>query len=407
MQDLWSSWAEIVADLRGVAGPIVLSRAPEASPWSPLVRAEAIDASISEMSDFLRSIRPQYLAPAELGRLALLGDAWADAQRDAIDLQVSTFLKECADQISALQQAANGARRPAGRAETFQGAREDGGRLTVLAEWEADTQFFICGGIVMSLYERLREISDASKWMRSTRVAHARTFSAPFVLSSSGLEEEGPTEDVGDEIKDLLGRGPSLARLTWAPTEQEKEMLAEPSAPNLRPMSDQARRQRILELFAQPTTKKKAKAEEAGGQADARGTEEQAFEEQIPSGDSLAAPAARFAPGRASAQMQMMLQESAMDLERELASELDDAHNLELKMNEVFDLIGFLTEHLSVQQEDLVMLEGNIDTTKRNVQAGNEELLRAKEHVGQGSRVMTVMIMILSFVLLYLDWFYS
>ena len=91
----------------------------------------------------------------------------------------------------------------------------------------------------------------------------------------------------------------------------------------------------------------------------------------------------------------------------ELENVSDEAVKLEKKMEDITAIAKLFGDQIYEQHEMLEKIGDNVDGSKRNIVSGNKHLIRAEENTGKGSRFLVYVLIIHSFVLLFLDFYYK
>lgn len=91
----------------------------------------------------------------------------------------------------------------------------------------------------------------------------------------------------------------------------------------------------------------------------------------------------------------------------ELENVSDEAMKMETKMEDITSMAKLFGNQIFEQHEMIERIGDNVDTSHRNIISGNKQLIRAEENTGKGSRFLVYVLLILSFTLLFLDFYYN
>ena len=76
-------------------------------------------------------------------------------------------------------------------------------------------------------------------------------------------------------------------------------------------------------------------------------------------------------------------------------------------MSEIAEMSSAFASKITEQHDALHRIGDNVETSVTNVVSGKKHLLRAEENTGTGSRFLVYVLLIFSFILLFLDWHYT
>ena len=398
-------------------------------PW--MANAHRLEASIAQMSDVLRRQEAQY---ADLyGCLRNVrpgGDAaMTDAERNALDAAVASFAVSTGNQIEALRRALASA----------SAADASGGTGGDLAAHRV--------GIVACLVSALRaDVVDRMGRMHAARMRRSLDLARDPLrcrlpaaagresgLGGSGGEVAFVTDDDDDDdatahLASLLGNIRAAA-IPEAARAREEAFCA---------TYGQEKEERLLKEVAMPLPP----FPRADGVVDIDPDGQDGFEqEHLNSGPS--SPPSFSRPNDPHSQMdnassaipmqrrrerlevvpvdpsvQQYYGESTAeqeayveDLQREsayltasLQNELEDVHKIESKMMEITTLLRQFGDMVAEQQEDIVAIHEQAERSKKNVQAGQDNLVDAGERKKKSKHYMATFIASMGILLLFLNW---
>lgn len=89
----------------------------------------------------------------------------------------------------------------------------------------------------------------------------------------------------------------------------------------------------------------------------------------------------------------------------EFENDFEEARKMETKMLEIAEMTQIFGSAVKEQHEMIEQIGDDVDNSVENVVRGNKQLIKAEENTGTGSRFLVYVLLILSFVLLFLDYF--
>ena len=89
----------------------------------------------------------------------------------------------------------------------------------------------------------------------------------------------------------------------------------------------------------------------------------------------------------------------------EFENDFEEARKMETKMMEIAEMTQIFGSAVKEQHEMIERIGDDVDNSVENVVRGNKQLIKAEENTGTGSRFLVYVLLILSFVLLFLDYF--
>ncbi len=98
------------------------------------------------------------------------------------------------------------------------------------------------------------------------------------------------------------------------------------------------------------------------------------------------------------------LQRESAYLTASLQNELEDVHKIENKMMEITTLLRQFGDMVAEQQEDIVVIHEQAERSKKNVQAGQDNLVDAGERKKKSKHYMATFIASMGVLLLFLNW---
>ena len=98
------------------------------------------------------------------------------------------------------------------------------------------------------------------------------------------------------------------------------------------------------------------------------------------------------------------LQRESAYLTASLQNELEDVHKIENKMMEITTLLRQFGDMVAEQQEDIVAIHEQAEKSKKNVQAGQDNLVDAGERKKKSKHYMATFIASMGVLLLFLNW---
>jgi t-SNARE complex subunit (syntaxin) len=98
------------------------------------------------------------------------------------------------------------------------------------------------------------------------------------------------------------------------------------------------------------------------------------------------------------------LQRESAYLTASLQNELEDVHKIEGKMMEITTLLRQFGDLVSEQQEDIVAIHDQAESSKKNIQAGQDRLVDAGERKKKSKHYMATFIVCMALLLLFLNW---
>ncbi len=408
--------------------------ADDDDPW--MANAHRLEASIAQMSDVLRRQEAQY---ADLyGCLRNVrpgGDAaMTDAERNALDAAVASFAVSTGNQIEALRRAlasaASAADAPAGTT---------GGTGGDLAAHRVGIVACLVSALRADVVDRMgrmhavrmrRSLDLARDPLRCRLPAAAGGGSGP---GGSGGEIAFVTDDDDDDdataqLASLLGsiRAAAIPEAARAREEafcatygQEKEdqLLKEVAMPlppfpradddaDIDPDEQDGFEQEhhnsgpssSLSPSSRPVTSH-SKMENASSARPRQRREEL----EVVSVD----PSVQQYYGESAAEQEAYvedLQRESAYLTASLQNELEDVHKIENKMMEITTLLRQFGDMVAEQQEDIVAIHEQAERSKKNVQAGQDNLVDAGERKKKSKHYRATFIASMGMLLLFLNW---
>ena len=92
---------------------------------------------------------------------------------------------------------------------------------------------------------------------------------------------------------------------------------------------------------------------------------------------------------------------------QEFENDYDQSRIIESKMSEIAEMSSVFASKITEQHDALQQIGDNVETSITNVVSGKKHLIRAEENTGTGSRFLVYVLLIFSFILLFLDWHYT
>ena len=398
-------------------------------PW--MANAHRLEASIAQMSDVLRRQEAQYADLYGCLRNVRLGGGgdMTDAERNALDAAVASFAVSTGNQIEALRRtltAASAADAPAGT-----GGNLAAHRVGIVACLVSALRADVVDRMGRMHAARMRRSLDLARDPLRCRLPAAAGRESG--LGGSGGEVAFVTDDDDDDdatahLASLLGNIRAAA-IPEAARAREEAFCA---------TYGQEKEERLLKEVAMPLPP----FPRADGVVDIDPDEQDGFEqEHLNSGPS--SPPSFSRPNDPHSQMdnassaiprqrrrerlevvpvdpsvQQYYGESTAeqeayveDLQREsayltasLQNELEDVHKIESKMMEITTLLRQFGDMVAEQQEDIVAIHEQAERSKKNVQAGQDNLVDAGERKKKSKHYMATFIASMGILLLFLNW---
>ena len=396
----------------------------EDDPWS--ANARRLDASIAQMLDVLRRQEAEYvdlcgsLRGVRLGANNATGAADADAnaaasvmtdaERNALDAAVASFAVSTGNQIEALRQALASA--------TGQTADDPGrGAGGDLAAHRV--------GIVACLVSSLRtDVVDRMGRMHAVRMRPTLDLARdPLQCRLGRAGDDGDHAD-GDattaRLENLLGiiraaPEPSPSEAASSNFQEEEDFYAKYC---------QEGEEQLLKEAAMPLPSF-PRADGASIDLDRGGSEHEQSTSPRPLRSNSSS--AKVRPRKAAGELEVVPLDLSVqqyygestaeqeafieDLQREsayltasLQNELEDVHKIENKMMEITTLLRQFGDMVAEQQEDIVAIHDQAAKSKKNVQAGQNNLVDAGDRKKKSKHYMATFIASLGLLLLFLNW---
>ena len=408
-------------------------------PW--MANAHRLEASIAQMSDVLRRQEAQYADLYGCLRNVRLGGgaAMTDAERNALDAAVASFAVSTGNQIEALRRAlASASAADVGSAASGPGTGGD------LAAHRV--------GIVACLVSALRaDVVDRIGRMHAVRMRRSLELARDplrcrLPATAGGDRGSGPggsggtgevafvTDDDDDDeatahLASLLGNIRAAA-IPEAGRAREEAFCA---------TYGQEREERLLREVAMPLPP----FPRADDVVDIDPDEQDGFEQEHRKSGPSSPPSSSSRPNTSHSEMenassaiprqrqreelevvpvdpsvQQYYGESTAeqeayveDLQREsayltasLQNELEDVHKIENKMMEITTLLRQFGDMVAEQQEDIVVIHEQAERSKKNVQAGQDNLVDAGERKKKSKHYTAIFIASMGMLLLFLNW---
>lgn len=108
-----------------------------------------------------------------------------------------------------------------------------------------------------------------------------------------------------------------------------------------------------------------------------------------------------------SAQEQLLYESENQSLLQSLETNLDSMKTAEKKLVEISDMLTMFTTKIEEQSDTIELIESNINQTNINIDTGIEHLKKAVASSAQGTQFNIFVLLVMSFSLLFLDWFNS
>mmetsp|Transcript_4056 Transcript_4056/g.11552 ORF Transcript_4056/g.11552 Transcript_4056/m.11552 type:complete len:530 (+) Transcript_4056:124-1713(+) len=407
-------------------------------PW--MANAHRLEASMAQMSHVLRRQEAQYVDLYGCLRNVLGGGnddegdaaAMTDAERNALDAAVASFAVSTGNQIEALRQALASAAE--GTPQSSLGRRGGTSTGSDLAAHRV--------GIVACLVSALRaDVVDRMGRMHAVRMRRSldlardplqcRLPTTGGVDGAGGSGGEGAfmadddDDDATARLESLLGniRAAAASEATAARA-QEEDFCA---------TYGQEGEARLLKEVAMPLPPF-PRADDVDMDPDEQDGFEQEHFNSGPSSSSRPQnshskmknassarprhqreelgvvsidPSVQQYYGESTAEQEAYIE----DLQREsayltasLQNELEDVHKIENKMMEITTLLRQFGDMVAEQQEDIVAIHEQAEKSKKNVQAGQDNLVDAGERKKKSKHYMATFIASMGVLLLFLNW---
>jgi flagellar motility protein MotE (MotC chaperone) len=91
-------------------------------------------------------------------------------------------------------------------------------------------------------------------------------------------------------------------------------------------------------------------------------------------------------------------------LQAQLESSTQDSSQIEARMSEISNLLSLFTTNITEQNEQIEGLQDDAEDTKDNMEKGNEELMKAAQHMSAFRKFILAFLYSASFLLLFLDY---
>ena len=89
----------------------------------------------------------------------------------------------------------------------------------------------------------------------------------------------------------------------------------------------------------------------------------------------------------------------------EFENDFEEAKIMESKMMEIAEMTQVFGSAVKEQHEMIERIGDEVEDSVQNVVRGNKQLIKAEENTGTGSRFLVYVLLILSFILLFLDYY--
>lgn len=415
--------------------------ADDDDPW--MANAHRLVASIGQMSNVLQKQEAEYVdlygSLRNVRLLAAVGDATADAnamtdaERNALDAAVASFAVSTGNQIEALRRALTSA------GEETVGIGNDPGRSHGDAGSSSSDMAAHRVGIVACLVSSLRtDVVDRMGRMHAVRMR--RTLD----LARDPLQCRLPTVDDGcdggrvvdfdgDDEYDVDATTARLGSLLGniraavaeaAAAEPSSEVASTQEEKDFYGTFGQEGEERLLKEVAAPLP---PFPRADGADIDLNQVGFEAEQSTAPRSSRPNASSATLRPHNTAKKLEAVpLDTSAQhyygestaeqeayieDLQREsayltasLQNELEDVHKIENKMMEITTLLRQFGDMVAEQQEDIVAIHEQAEKSKKNVQAGQDNLVDAGERKKKSKHYMATLIASMGLLLLFLNW---
>ena len=406
-----------------------IDAADDDDPW--MANAHRLEASIAQMSDVLRRQEAQYADLYGCLRNVRLGGgaAMTDAERNALDAAVASFAVSTGNQIEALRRAlasASAADAPAG---TSTGGGLAAHRVGIVACLVSALRADVVDRIGRMHAVRMRRSLDLARdplRCRLPATAGGDRGSGPGGLGGEAafVIDDDDDDEATAHLASLLGNIRAAA-MPKAARAREEAFCA---------TYGQTKEERLLKEVAMPLPP----FPRADDVADIDPDEQDGFEqEHRKSGPSSSRPNTSHSEMEHNASsaiprqrrreelevvpvdpsVQQYYGESAAeqeayveDLQREsayltasLQNELEDVHKIENKMMEITTLLRQFGDMVAEQQEDIVVIHEQAERSKKNVQAGQDNLVDAGERKKKSKHYMAIFIASMAMLLLFLN----
>ena len=91
--------------------------------------------------------------------------------------------------------------------------------------------------------------------------------------------------------------------------------------------------------------------------------------------------------------------------EETIRNDFEEAKIMETKMMEIAEMTQVFGSAVKEQHEMIERIGDEVEDSVQNVVRGNKQLIKAEENTGTGSRFLVYVLLILSFILLFLDYY--
>ena len=390
-------------------------------PW--MANAHRLEASIVQMSNVLQRQEVEYvdlygsLRNVRLGGDATTADANAsmtDAERNALDAAVASFAVSTGNQIEALRQALTSASEGTGAAGSDDVAAH---RVGIVACLVSSLRSDVVDRMGRMHAVRMRRTLDLARDPLQCRLSTADGRGGGGVSEIDGDEHD--VDAASARLGSLLGNIRAAAEAAAAtPSEDaeekdfhatygqdgEERLLKEVSMPLPSfPRADGADIDPNQDGFeVEQSTAPRSSRPNASSTAKLRSRSTANKLEAVPLD-----PSVQQYYGESTAEQEAYIE----DLQREsayltasLQNELEDVHKIENKMMEITTLLRQFGDMVAEQQEDIVAINEQAEKSKKNVQAGQDNLVDAGERKKKSKHYMATFIASMGLLLLFLNW---
>ena len=344
-----------------------------------------IRQSIADIHRLLVSQQRDYLDPHR--HLTSAQSRMTDADRDALEQTLARSITAIAQQLDTLKQATSPP--PPSLSALFDAALNS--QPLQSAEVHAGSVWVHRAEVVLCLYDELKRVTELMAWMKDERrrqkqeeaetmhPASFRQFTARTAADgkedgkvgrkgvAGGVDGKGKEEKV-EELKLDTKADTAVSKNQWTRLAQQHNNA---STDTIAPSAPQPPR---------PTA-------------------------QLTDSD-LSAPSSAAAANEATPGFTLQLEQENLQLFSSLSTHLSQLHQAESTASSVSQLLSLFQSRVLEQSEQIERIEGNVVDSVALVERGVEQLRKAASR-GASFRLMVMfMILLLSFCLLFLDWYY-
>ena len=389
-------------------------------PW--MANAHRLEASIVQMSDVLQRQEAEYvdLYGSLRNVLRLGGDANAsmtDAERNALDAAVASFAVSTGNQIEALRQALTSASEDTGGAGSDDMAAH---RVGIVACLVSSLRTDVVDRMGRMHAVRMRRTLDLARDPLQCRLSTAGGGGGGGVSEFDENENDvdAATARLGSLLGNIRAAAEEAAAATTTPSEDAEEK-------DFHATYGQDGEERLLKEISMPlpsfprvdgadidlnqggfeveqSTAPRSSRSNASSTAKLRPRNIANKLEAVPLD-----PSVQQYYGESTAEQEAYIE----DLQREsayltasLQNELEDVHKIENKMMEITTLLRQFGDMVADQQEDIVAIHEQAEKSKKNVQAGQDNLVDAGERKKKSKHYMATFIACMGLLLLFLNW---